>query len=431
MSLIRDLQNSAQPGVVTATDWRTLDLASIAGKKVVCALAEPYAQFHDPAFRDLPALVSLWVVNGEEAARQAKALGLRFVSENSGELQPALASAPVAKAAPSRSGPRASVEPGAIRKGLQALGLSRPRHEGLTVSIFREFVKPPYGGANQFMLALKAAMESRGVRVLVNEVSPDIQGYYFDSLWFDEKLLRKLEKIENPVVIHRIDGPIHLYRGKDKEIDDQIFAVNSHLATSSVIQSDFTLEKVFETGYRPVRPVVVRNACDPAIFHPPAIPPKPLGRNLRIIATSWSDNPNKGGPVYKWLEDHLDYGRYEFTFVGRCSENLTKARVIAPVTSEKLADLLHEHDVYLTASQNDPCSNALIEALSSGLPAIALRSGGHPELVGAGGLCFQSAEEIPSLLDQLARDYEAIRARVNPPRMADVVERYLDLVRMP
>lgn len=315
-------------------------------------------------------------------------------------------------------------------KGRKALGLP-PRHSGLTVSFFREFVKPPYGGGNQFMLALKTGFEELGVRVLVNEVAEHIDGYFFDSLWFDEKLLAKLERIANPVVVHRIDGPIHLYRGKDKEIDDQIFAVNTRLATSTVIQSDFTLEKVFQTGYRPVRPVVIRNAANPAIFRAPANKPAPDGRKIRIVATSWSDNPNKGGPVYKWLEENLDWNRYEFTFVGRCSETLNKARVVAPVASEKLAALLQEQDIYLTASQNDPCSNALIEAMSCGLPAIALRSGGHPELVGAGGLCFDRAEEIPACLDAIGADYDAYRRLLTPPSLREVAERYLALVKEP
>ncbi len=302
----------------------------------------------------------------------------------------------------------------------------------LTVSIFREFVKPPYGGGNQFMLALKNAFEQKGVRVLVNEVDDQINGYFFDSLWFEENLLKKLENLSKPpVVVHRIDGPIHLYRGKDKEIDDKIFEVNKRLATSTVIQSEFTLEKVFQTGYRPVRPVIIRNAVNPSIFFPRPDKKTRSGPKLRIVASSWSDNPNKGGPVYKWLEEHLDWSKYEFTFVGRCSENLTKAKVIAPVSSEKLASILNEHDVYITASQNDPCSNALIEAMSCGLPAIALRSGGHPELIGFGGLCFERQEEIPSILEEIFRHHEAYRILLSPPSMDNVAARYLELIKEP
>jgi len=67
---------------------------------------------------------------------------------------------------------------------------------------------------------------------------------------------------------------------------------------------------------------------------------------------------------------------------------------------------LKRHDIYVTASQNDPCSNALVEALSCGLPAVYFRDGGHPELVEFGGIGFRTPEEIPGVLDRLVASYE-------------------------
>ena len=45
-------------------------------------------------------------------------------------------------------------------------------------------------------------------------------------------------------------------------------------------------------------------------------------------------------------------------------------------------------------SQDDPCSNSLIEALHCGLPAIVLNSGGHPEIIGNAGVKFKNRKEI-------------------------------------
>ena len=66
-------------------------------------------------------------------------------------------------------------------------------------------------------------------------------------------------------------------------------------------------------------------------------------------------------------------------------QRFQRIRVVPPLPSEQLADLLRSHDVYLAASRDDPCSNALLEGLACGLPAAFLRSGGHPELVGEAG----------------------------------------------
>ena len=93
-----------------------------------------------------------------------------------------------------------------------------------------------------------------------------------------------------------------------------------------------------------------------------------------------------------------------------------------------MADILREHDVYLAASRDDPCSNALLEALACALPAVYLRSGGHPELVGEGGLPFTSNEEIPEVLDRLVEQIDQRRAAISVPSIATVAERYLSVL---
>jgi hypothetical protein len=147
------------------------------------------------------------------------------------------------------------------------------------------------------------------------------------------------------------------------------------------------------------------------------------GRKIRLISTSWSDNPRKGGPVYRWIEEHLDWDRFEYTFVGKSSEKFSRIRQIAPVHSRELGEILRGHDIYITASQNDPCSNAL----SCGLPALFLDSGGHKEIVGYGGLSFSNKEEALSRLDVLARDHQMFRQVISVPSISMIAEKYLAL----
>jgi hypothetical protein len=63
------------------------------------------------------------------------------------------------------------------------------------------------------------------------------------------------------------------------------------------------------------------------------------------------------------------------------------------------------------------------------LPAAFLRSGGHPELVGEGGLGFDDVEELPEVFAQLRRELEGRRAAIRVPALADVAERYLEVLR--
>ena len=79
----------------------------------------------------------------------------------------------------------------------------------------------------------------------------------------------------------------------------------------------------------------------------------------------------------------------------------------------------------MAASHNDPCSNSLVEALCCGLPAIYLRSGGHPEIVGEGGLGFDQEQEIPELLDRLVDDYERRQQQIAVPSLSEATDQYL------
>jgi glycosyltransferase involved in cell wall biosynthesis len=226
-------------------------------------------------------------------------------------------------------------------------------------------------------------------------------------------------------MVHRVDGPIGVYRGFDDGTDERIAAIN-RLADATVFQSAYSLAKHRELGYELRDPHVVPNAVDPAIFNADGRVAFDRDRPLRLIASSWSDNPRKGGPTYRWLEERLDPERATFTFVGRTAEPLRGA--VAPRASRELAELLRSHDVFVTASEHDPCSNAVLEALACGLPVLYLQSGGHPELVGDAGLGFGAREELPELIERLAGEYEERQARISVPSLADVAGRYLDVL---
>jgi glycosyltransferase involved in cell wall biosynthesis len=172
----------------------------------------------------------------------------------------------------------------------------------------------------------------------------------------------------------------------------------------------------------------VPNAADPAIFYPPRRREPLDGRPLRVVTTSWSDNPRKGTDVLEWLDRHHDPRRLRVTFVGNTRGSFERIQVISAVPSQEVAAALRAHDVYLAASRDDPCSNALLEALACGLPAAYLRSGGHPELVGDAGIGFVDPEELPAIFERLREELAARRAAIRAPTLADVADRYLEVL---
>jgi glycosyltransferase involved in cell wall biosynthesis len=307
--------------------------------------------------------------------------------------------------------------------------LSLSEKKSLTIGLWHSFFEPPYGGGNQFMLALRKALTKRDLDVRENELRPGIDAYILNSIHFDVERFMEFSLRHKLNVIHRIDGPIHLIRGYDREKDELCFQLNERFASATVLQSAWTYQRIVDMGYNPVSPVIIHNAVDSDIFHASGRIPFYRNRKVRLISTSWSNNVRKGGPIYKWIEAHLDWDRFEYTFVGNASEKFDRIRHIPPVPSDELARILRNHDIYITASRNDPCSNALIEAMACGLPALYLNDGGHPELVGYGGLPFEHEEEILPQLDRLTEHYESFQRLIAVSKMEEVAEKYLTLVR--
>jgi glycosyltransferase involved in cell wall biosynthesis len=290
-----------------------------------------------------------------------------------------------------------------------------------TIHILFEFVEGPWGGGNQFLKALRNEISARGRLAPTPEEADVILANSHHRL---ADLARLRRRHPRKAIVHRVDGPIGLIRNRDHEVDRILYRVNRALADGTIFQSQWSREANLEAGMRPPgATTVIFNAPDPALFHEG--PQRSPGQKVRLVATSWSPNPRKGFDFYSWLDANLDFGRFEMTFVGNSPVTFANVRVLKPLPSAELADELRRHDVFLTGSRSDPCSNSLLEALHCGLPALARRDGGHPELIGEGGETFVEFPEALTKLDAIAAGLGEYRARIRLPSIGAVAEQYL------
>jgi glycosyltransferase involved in cell wall biosynthesis len=295
------------------------------------------------------------------------------------------------------------------------------------VAVFHDFVAPPSGGGHQFLSGLLRELQRRGLEIEVNRISAGTPSCLFNSFNFDGHRLRRFAR-EGCRMVHRVDGPIGVYRGFDDGTDRHIFELNQALADATIFQSHYSLEKHLELGLELREPVVIPNAPDPAIFSPDGR--VPLGDGpVRLITTSWSDNPRKGADVIAELEGLVDPRRYELTFVGRSPVRFERARMIPPVPTAEVVRLLREHHVFVFASLNEACSNALLEALACGLPALYVDSGSNAEVVGAAGVSFADAAEAAAGLDEIVARYDELQAAIRVPSLHETADRYLAVLR--
>jgi glycosyltransferase involved in cell wall biosynthesis len=287
------------------------------------------------------------------------------------------------------------------------------------------FRRPPYGGSNQFLTALRGELSRRGLHVSDGRFGRTTRACLLHSYLVDvDRLAAAIP--QGCRVVHRVDGPIKLYRGTDDGADHEIAEINSALARATVFQSQWSLEAHRELGIELRDPVVIPNAVDPSIFHPPT--ERSSAARVRVIATSWSDNPRKGAATFEALARASDPGRFEFTFVGRAPGSLDGVRQLAPLPSRELAVELRAHDVYVAPSVNEPCSNALLEALACGLPVLYRRSGSHAELVGEAGIGFDGDEDVAEQLSRLGAELEERRTAIRVTSLAEVADRYVEVL---
>jgi len=296
----------------------------------------------------------------------------------------------------------------------------------MKIHILYSFQSGPWGGGNQFLKALKKELERIGV---YTEKKENADVILFNSHHFFNDVFKFKKRFPNKIFVHRIDGPLGLYRGKDKIIDKIIFKFNNLVADGTVFQSHWS-KKQNQNLYnnKNTYETVAYNAPDGTIFNKQNKRPFKSEGKVRLIAISWSDNIKKGFDTYKHLDENLDFSKYEMTFVGNSPLKFQNIKHIKAVPSNELANVLKSYDIYITASQKDPCSNSLIEALSSGLPAVVLNDGGHPELVQQGGEVFDNKNEIIGKIDKIANNYPYYQSKIPEFSIQKTAEEYYNFV---
>jgi len=303
----------------------------------------------------------------------------------------------------------------------------------------------PYGGANSFLRTLQRELEARGV-TFTSEAGAGADVALLNALTDGLDLAQVRAVADRGIpVIHRKTG----FRGRGvadlrAEVDgvivgDRVQVEFGPYVTHSIFQSGYSRDVFLASGFTGAY-TVQPNGVDPDVFNTVERPrfrsPRPrswwrAGEPLRVVISTWSTDESKGFSYYRELDGTLR-GRRDvgLTLVGRVPSDTRfgSIKVVSPRPAPKLAALLKHQHVLLQLTSWESCSNALLEGINCGLPAVYLDSGANAEIGGPYGVAWNGS--LDEALERLRPHYDEIVSRIpdNPYRVELVADRYLSIL---
>ena len=211
-------------------------------------------------------------------------------------------------------------------------------------------------------------------------------------------------------------------REKGRHIYDELF----RRADLFLANCEHFRQVALDLGCPPERCEVVGSPCDIHYFVPPEAPrPAPIGRPLRLVAVGrmvakkgFADAVDAVGELTRrGLDVTLDLlgdGPERADLEARAAGLEGRVRFHGPATRDAVKEMLHASDIGLAPSVTAPNGdqdapvNTLKEQMATGLPVVATRHGGIPELVidGVNGrlVSEHAPGEIADAVEDLARD---------------------------
>lgn len=203
--------------------------------------------------------------------------------------------------------------------------------------------------------------------------------------------------------------------------------------------SDATLRDAESAGLERAKAWVIRPAVDAAIFRPdPSIEEKKTVR-MMVFGGTWVKGSEYALVAFRRA---LDLGVQAKLWVLGGADKENRSRLLYTIADlglegrvewvgaqppERVAELLGESDVFLHASLSEGISNAILEAMASGLPVVVTDAGGTREAVrdGIDGFVVpcRDVEAMAEALVRLGRDPE-LRRRMGEAGRRRVLEEF-------
>ncbi|RYH28973.1 hypothetical protein EON65_10185 [archaeon] len=268
----------------------------------------------------------------------------------------------------------------------------------------------PTGGAAHFFLALSRAFtrmghktfsisrKGKGKEVISGEVVADL--HILNQFQYPTSALEIIKKYPGARVVVRTDGPFYLHRNDIKQ-DYKLFNIIKQYGEVVVYQSQWSLDKTIEMkldkDVQHLKHAIIGNGAEPSFFYPKTSYSQEIQSNpnyrLKVCSSVYSDSIRKNFQLVYELTKFQQSHNFELLMAGNVPTNYTSLMNATLMDEYELGHFLRRCDVFLTASWYECFSNAEVQALSCGLPVVALNESSHSHVVQKGGTVFGSFDQ--------------------------------------
>ena len=293
----------------------------------------------------------------------------------------------------------------------------------MKVSIGYKLENGPWGGGNRFVLEITKALEING-HVVVNDlnhsdidliliIDPRFRSHPNITFGAGKILNYLFFKNSEVLIVHRIN---ECDERKNTRHVNFLLRMTNYLADHTVFIASWLIK--LNVWRRESKNTVILNGASSDLFFP-SIKNWNKEQPLSLVTHHWGANKMKGFDVYKHLDNLLDdpiWSKiFKFTYIGNLPKNFSfkNATHVSAKNGKELADCLREHDVYITASMNEPAGMHHVEGACCGLPLLYRNSGSLPEYCAGFGVEFDDVNDIEEKLNLIRSKYHFFRQKIS------------------
>ena len=275
----------------------------------------------------------------------------------------------------------------------------------------------PFGGGNQFGLALTRQLKILGHQVIFNLQERDIDlilltdpRVELKSCAYDHReILDYINDVNGDcIVIHRIN---ECDERKDSKGLNSLLRYSNRIADHTVFVSSWLRDLHLSQGMNAYPNTVILNGPDQTIFNSNGYRNWPGSGPIKLITHHWGSNWKKGFDIYQRIDELVGErwkGLFEFTYIGNLPEgfSLRNSSYLGPLSGNQLAEAIKQNHVYITGSINEPGGSHQSEGLLCGLPVFYRDSGCLPEYCDGYGIKF-TYETLEERLESIHGIYDS------------------------